>query len=199
MRKNRLYEDFFKENPVDETSAPFISDFTLAALFNDTMVAEMERSIAGKISDERKARISADKAAVEQLTSGEEIVSYMRKNHDVIADSAFCKKALTMEDEAVPLIIKRYKTTFQDRFVEVAFFILSKADRKYAEQLFREYKDIRNPYAQSMACLLFGEQQMEETGPFLMEECRRFQRVYPQETYHQAPLLALHIMFGTPG
>ena len=126
MRKNRLYEDFFKENPMDETSAPFISDFTLAALFNDTMVAEMERSIAGKISDERKARISADKAAVEQLTSGEEIVSYMRKNHDVIADSAFCKKALTMEDEAVPLIIKRYKTTFQDRFVEVAFLFFQR-------------------------------------------------------------------------
>lgn len=196
MNENSMYESFLKENPLEESSAAIISDFTLAALFNDTMGAEMERTISSRIPDERKAKIAEDKAAVEQLASGEEVVSYMRKNHDVMADSDFCKKALTMEAEAAPLIVKRFKTTAQDRFVELAFFVLSKADRQYAEQLFREYREIRNPYARSMACLLFGEQRMEETASLLMEEHKRFRRDFPNETYEQAPLLALHLMFG---
>ena len=191
-----IHKSFFKNNPLDKMSAAVIADFSLTTLFNDELNAEMEKIINGQISDERKAHIISDKAAVEELTNGEEVVSYMRKNHDNLADSLFCKKALTMEAEAAPLIIKRYKTTAQDRFVELAFRILAKADRKYTEQLFHEYKEIRNPYAQAMACLLFGEQEMEEAVPLLMKEYERFKKEYPEESFNQAPLLALHILFG---
>ena len=177
-------------------STAIIADFSLTVQFNDRLNAEMERIVGEHMPDERRIQIAKDKEEVEKLDSGEAVVSYMRKNHDNLVDPMFCKKALTLESEAAPLIVRRYKTTALDRFVELAFRILAKADKKYAEQLFQEYREIRNPYAQSMACLLFGEHEMEEAVPLLMKEYERFKRDYPEESYNQAPLLALHILYG---
>lgn len=191
-----IHKSFFKQNPLDEISSAIIADFSLSTLFNDELNAEIEKIVNGQIEDERKAQILADKDTVEQLSSGEDVVTYMRKKHDNVADLLFCKKAMTLESEAAPLIVKRYMTSAQDRFIELAFRILAKADKKYAEQLFREYKEIRNPYAQAMACLLFGEQEMEETVPLLMQEYKRFKQSYPKESFNQAPLLALYILYG---
>ena len=191
-----LHKSFFKQNPLDKISTAIIADFSLSTLFNDELNAEIEKIVNGQIEDERKAQILADKDAVERLSSGEDVVAYMRKKHDNVADPLFCKKAMTLEAEAAPLIVKRYKTSAQDRFIELAFRILAKADKKYAEQLFREYKEIRNPYAQAMACLLFGEQAMEVAVPLLMQEYKRFKQSYPNESFNQAPLLALYILYG---
>ena len=130
------------------------------------------------------------------MDSGEAIVKFMRQEHDGLTDSALCKKALTLESETVPLIMKRYMTSGQDRFIELSFQILAQADIQYTEQLFADYKSIRNPYAQAVACLLFGERGMEDAPPLLMEEYRRFQRDYPDEGFDQHPLLALYILYG---
>lgn len=191
-----LPKSFFKKNPLDEISAAIVADFSLTTLFNDKLQAEMEKILDGDISDERRIEIAKDKEEVERLDSGEAVVTYMRKDHDNIVDPMFCKKALTLEAEATPLIVKRYKTTGQDRFVDLAFRVLGKADKKYTEQLFEEYAEIRNPYAQAMACLLFGEHEMEDAVPLLMKEYKRFKRDYPEESFNQAPLLALHILYG---
>ena len=192
----KLPKSFFKKNPLEKMSTAIIADFSLTIQFNDELHAEMEKILGEHISDERHIKVAKDKEEVEKLDSGEAVVAYMRKDHDNIVDPMFCKKALTLEAEAAPLIVKRYKTTGQDRFVELAFRILAKADKKYAEQLFQEYQEIRNPYAQSTACLLFGEQGMEEAIPLLMKEYERFKSDYPEESYNQAPLLALHILYG---
>ena len=196
MREYLLHKSFFKKNPLDKISSAIIADFSLSIQFNDELNAEMERILDSQIPDERRIGIAKDKEEVEKLDSGEAVVIYMRKDHDNVADPIFCKKALTMEAEAAPLIVKRYKTTGQDRFVELAFRILAKADKKYARQLFEEYTEIRDPYAQAMACLLFGEHEMEDAVPLLMKEYERFKREYPDESLNQAPLLALYILFG---
>lgn len=156
----------------------------------------MGKILAEHISDERHIQAAKDKEEIEMLDSGESVVNYMRKNHDNLADPMFWKKALTLQEEAAPLIVKRFKTTGQDRFVEHAFRILAKADIKYTQQLFEEYEEIRNPYAQSTACLLFGEHEMEEAVPLLMKEYKRFKKEYPDESLNQAPLLALYILYG---
>lgn len=195
MGEYLLHKSFFKKNPLDKISAAMIADFSLTVQFNDELQAKMEEIISEHMPDERYIQVAKDKEEVEKLDSGEAVVSYMRKNHDNLVDSMFCKKALTLEPEAAPLIVRRYKTTALDHFVELAFRILAKADKKYAEQLFKEYHEIRNPYAQSMACLLFGEQEMEEAVPLLKREYERFKKDYPEESYDQAPLLALYILY----
>ena len=191
-----LHKSFFKYHPLDKISSALIADFSLNTLFDDSLNAEMEKLVSEQLADDRLVQIARDKEEVEKLNSGDAVVTYMRKNHDNLVDPMFCKKALTLEAEAAPLIVKRYKTSGQDRFIELAFRILAKSDRNYAEQLFAEYQEIRNPYAQAMACLLFGEQEMEEAVPLLMKEYERFKRNYPKDSFDQAPLLALYILHG---
>ena len=196
MAEYLLHKSFFKKNPLDKISTAMIADFSLTTEFNDELQAELQKIIGERISDDRHIQVAKDKEEIEKLDSGEAIVTYMRKNHDMIADPLFFKKALTMEAEAAPLIVKRYKTTGQERFVELAFRILAKADKKYTEQLFEEYAEIRNSYAQAMACLLFGEHEMEDAVPLLLKEYERFKKDYPDESLNQAPLLALYILYG---
>ena len=192
----KLPKSFFKKNPLEKMSTAIIADFSLTVEFNDRLQEEMKKILDEHISDERHIKIAKDREEVQQLDSGEAVVTYMRKDHDNVADPMFCKKALTMEAEVAPLIVKRYKTTGQDRFVELAFRILAKADKRYARQLFEEYQTIRDPYAQAMACLLFGEHELADAVPLLVKEYERFKKEYPDESLNQAPLLALHILYG---
>ena len=196
MSEYFIHNSFFKKNPLKKVSAAVIADFSLTTEFNDELQAEMERIVLEQTGEERRARLEQDRAVIEALDSGEAIVKYMRQEHDMLANPMFCKKVLTMESEAAPLIVKRFMTSGQDGFIELAFRVLAKADKKYAEQLFSDYKNIRNPYAQAVACLLFAEHEMDDAPPLLMEEYRRFQQDYPDESFDQFPLLGLNIMYG---
>ncbi len=105
--------------------------------------------------------------------------------------TALVKKALEMQDEALPLIVNRYKKTRHKVFIGNASKILSCADKKYTEKLRANYKDIRLPYAQALVCLLFGYHGFVDAIPLLLSEYERFGRLYPDGTYNQCPLLAL--------
>ena len=56
--------------------------------------------------------------------------------------------------------------------------------------------DIRDPYARSMACVVFGMHDCEEMIPMLLREYERFRKDYPDEEYEQGPLLALYQLYG---
>ena len=197
MPEYMIHKSFFKKNPLEKFSAAAFADFHLTMLDQDELNAEMENIVFKyKPDDERRAQLEQDRNIIEAMDSGEAIVKYMRQEHEGLADPMFCKKALAMQDGAAPLILRRYMTTGQDRFIELAFLILAKANIRYVEQLYADYANIRNPYAQSMACLLFGEREMQNAASLLMEEYERFKREYPDESYNQGPLLALHILYG---
>lgn len=75
-------------------------------------------------------------------------------------------------------------------------YILGHAEREYVDQLIEMYPEIRNPYAQSMACVALGVQEREDTLPLLLREYERLKRQYPEESYCQGPLLAIYILYG---
>lgn len=62
-------------------------------------------------------------------------------------------------------------------------------------QLKTLYPEIRNPYAQSMACLVFGIQKQEDTLPLLLAEYQRLKKEFPEESLCQGPLLAIYILY----
>lgn len=196
MEENVLQKDFFKKNPLQELSAAAIADFGAKTILIDSINEKMKDIVGMSMSKERRTKAEQDQQDVAQLANGEDVVRYMRKDHDVLVDSLLCKKALSFIDDAGPHIVKRYKTTGQDSFIELAFRILVHADKRYAEELFGMYHDIRNPYAQAMACLLLGEHNMKSSASFLLKEYKRFQTDYPRESFDQFPLLALYILFG---
>ena len=196
MEKNLPPKSFFKKNPLDQMSAAVIADSFCMLSAIDRLNEELERIVDDDISEERRDKIRQDKQVIEALDSGEAVEAYMRKDHDIVVDYLFLKKALTLIEDAAPLVLKRYKTIAQDRFIELAFRLLANADERYAKQLFADYARIRDPYAKAAACLLFGEHKMQESVPLLMAEYDRFRTDYLEESYSQFPLLALYILAG---
>lgn len=196
MDKSLLPKGFFQNHKLDRLSAAIIADAALVFKSSDALQQGIEGIVTPDIPEERREKIQRDKAEAQALANGEAVVAYMRQDRDNLADQVFLQRALELERGAVPLILRRYKTTAQDRFVELAFHILNRADLSYTKQLFAEYQEIRDPYAQSRACLLFGERKLEEAVPLLLREYARFQREYPSESFDQEPLLGLYILYG---
>ena len=196
MNNESLPKNYFKKHPLEEFSAARFADLSIRLVHADDLNANIDQMLLPRIESGRRADISRQKSEIEELDSPEEIVAYMRKAPDLFFYPLLCKKALTMPDDVIPLILKRYTTTFQDHFIEIAVRILGNADRKFTFDLLELYPKIRNPYARSMACLLFGEQRLEESVTLLLSEVERFEKQFPDQSHAQGPLLALWLMFG---
>ena len=195
MEENILPKSFFKKNPLQKLSAAVIADYSAEIDLIDKLNDEIENIVGASMTDERRSQVEQDKQEIATLTSGADIERYMRQKHDVLTNPLLCKKALSLIEDAAPHIIRRYQTTTQDRFIELTFRILVHADKRYTEELFTAYHNIRSPYAQAIACLLFGEHNMKSLASFLLKEYKRFQTDYPSESFDQFPLLALYILF----
>lgn len=196
MDKKLLPKNFFKDNPLDKMSAPLIAHFSMTAGFNEKLQNAIWDILEGEIEPERKARIEEEKAEIARLETGDAIVKFIRNDYDIANRETLCKKILTMQAEVLPLLLRRFQTSFQDSVTETTVYILGHAEREYVDQLIEMYPEIRNPYAQSMACVALGVQEREDTLPLLLREYERLKRQYPEESYCQGPLLAIYILYG---
>lgn len=196
MDKKLLPKNFFKDNPLDKMSAPLIAHFSMTAGFNEKLQNAIWDILEGEIEPERKARIEEEKAEIARLETGDAIVKFIRNGYDIANRETLCKKILTMQAEVLPPLLRRFQTSFQDNVTETTVYILGHAEREYVDQLIEMYPEIRNPYAQSMACVALGVQEREDTLPLLLREYERLKRQYPEESYCQGPLLAIYILYG---
>lgn len=190
MNKREL-ERFLKEHPQKEISVAAFADFQFQILLNDDLNHEIEKVSDRMLSADRVAEEEEIAKAIETVITPEDLMQQMRKAVVFTNMTALVRKALEMQDEALPLIVNRYKKTRHTVFIENASKILSCADKKYTEELRVSYKDIWLPYAQALVCLLFGYHGFVDTIPLLLSEYERFRRLYPDETYDQCPLTAL--------
>lgn len=196
MDKKLLPRNFFRDNPLDKMSAPLIAHFSMTAGFNEKLQNAIWDILEGEIEPERKARIEEEKAEIARLETGDAIVKFIRNDYDIANRETLCKKILTMQAEVLPPLLRRFQTSFQDSVTETTVYILGHAEREYVDQLIEMYPEIRNPYAQSMACVALGVQERKDTLPLLLREYERLKRQYPEESYCQGPLLAIYILYG---
>ena len=196
MNKEMLPKRFFKDNPIEELSAANISYFKMLLASKAETQQLVEDGVSMGITPERRANIAEEKKTIAALCTGEEIVAFMRKEFDIINQNLLCQKVISMQEQAIPLMLRRYRTTLQDVFVDTAVHILARAEKHHAEALLEMYPEIRNPYAKSMACLVFGVQHLEQAAPLLYKEYERMKREYTKESLCQGPLLGLHILYG---
>ena len=196
MNKEILPKRFFKENPIEELSAANFCYFKMMWERKAEVRKILEEGISAEIAPERRARIAEEKKVIAALSTGEEVTVFIRRKYDIVNQSLLCQKVLSMQEQAIPLILRRYSTTLQDMFVDTAVQILAQAEKHYAEALLEMYSDIRDPYAKSMACLVFGVQHLEQAAPLLYEEYKRMKREYTKESLCQGPLLGLYILYG---
>ncbi len=190
-----LPKSFFQKNPLDEISAAMIAYFSMTDFFNERLQSKMEEILSESISDHRQKEIAEEKERIARLDSGEAAVAFIRHGYDIVNREFLCEKLLTMQEEVFPPILRRFRTSFQDIFVETAVHALAHGEQIYIDQLKAMYSEIRNPYAQSMACLVFGIQRQEDTLPLLLAEYERLKKEFPEKSLCQGPLLAIYILF----
>lgn len=192
----RLPNSFFRANPLMDLSAAMIAHFTITARLNETLEQMISDTAEKGIDKDRKEKIRQERQHIEQTDDPAALVEIMRKGHDIFNQQLLCTKVLTIHEQTMPLLLKRYRTCMLDHFIDAATIVLATGEKKYAQMLREMYADIRCPFAQACACLVFGMQGMENEIPFLRSEYLRFQNDYPDETFHQHPLLALYILHG---
>jgi len=190
-----LPKSFFKKNPLDQMSAAVIAYLFMTAGPDERLQGKIDEMVKENILDQRGKNIEEEKERIAQLSDGETVVSFIRHGYDVANLELLCKKMLTMQEEVFPLILRRFRTSFQDSFVEIAVYALARGEQIYIDQLKDMYSEIRNPYAQSMACLVFGVQRQEDTLPLLLSEYERLKKEYPEKQLCQGPLLAIYILY----
>ena len=195
MNYQQLPKNFFKKNPLNQLSAANIAYFSMTAGFDDQINSMMFDSIKEEIDPQRLDKIKREREEIPHLETGEDIVRFMRSNYDVSNRYLLCERALAMQQITLPLMLHRFRTSMQDMFIESAVYVLAHAGQSYIDQLKALYPEIRNPYAQSMACLIFGIQKQEDTLPLLLAEYQRLQKEFPEESLCQGPLLAIYILY----
>lgn len=195
MDKSLLPKDFFKNEPLEERSTAILAHFSMTALFADRLETAVEDILDDKLPVDRKMRIAAEKEAIAKLAGGEETVRFIRKGYDIINRTTLCKKLLTMQAEVMPPLLRRFRTSFQDGVVETTIYCLAYGELEYVEQLKAMYGEIRNPYAQSLACLIFGMRKQEDMLPLLLREYQRMKAACSEESLCQGPLLGIYVLF----
>lgn len=131
------------------------------------------------------------KKMIEQAATAEELLKLMRKSLSGGNRSRLRKKVLEYEKEIMPLIKEKTMKSGQDIFIENTLYFFLHCEGNCCDWILKEYSNIWNEYLKSMLCLVLGFRGEVEMIPFLMKETVRLERMYPEETYAQAPILAI--------
>ena len=189
--KNKLDKKFFDTHRVPELSAANIFYFSV----NDALPDLFQQF--DKLAKEKGITVpdnSDERNLIASMTDPEGIVNYMRKINAIENRHEMIEKVSEYAETTMPLILKRYLTSALDGFIETAGRCFVKNDLQYVLELRKQYKEIRNPYAQAVACLVFGMKGMNDECDFLYDEYERMRSAYPKESYADFPLLALHVI-----
>lgn len=196
MDPRHLPNKFFASNPLKEISAAVLTHFKM--VYDSDAILDEMTSEAGVniISESRKQAMEAEHLKITETDDPAVLVDFARKIVEMPNHRFLISKILQFEDQTLPILLRRFRTSSLDHFIEIAVRVLVESDRKYAQELREMYSQIRAPYAQAGACLVFGMCDMKEEIPFLLHEYERFQQEYPKESFEQHPLLALYILHG---
>ena len=196
MNNISLPKHFFEDNPLNEISAALLTHFRMITLTMSELNEQINKIVVPGMEKTRYEQYQAEKECIMNLNKAEDIVLYMRKIKDPTNSSLLIQKALEHQDDVIPLVLERICTSGHDVFIENAAILIGNADAKYTEQLYAIFSDIRNTYARSELCIVFGVKKKAEYVQLLMEQFKQIKVERPDKDYEQGPLLALHLIYG---
>lgn len=206
IKDNRLPDKFFEECPIDDKSLARSVYESFVGGNEDCQLDTLLEELENEGETERAKGIRTELLEIPRIQSAEEIVRKMRANYDIANSKALADRALELQQSVMPLLLRRYTTSYLDPFIQCAVLVLKYADMQYIDQLVELYPKIRNPYAQSMACLIFGIRGKVDCIPLLLGEYMRMRDAYDNgelvdeddiyDKFEEGPLLALHILHG---
>lgn len=195
MEKNQLPRHFFEENQLQELSAAMLTHFRMITLAVPEVNEKVTEFAAPFMEQSRLEQYQNEKDAITNLVEAEEIVAYMRKIKETTNSSLLIEKALEFQDTVIPLVLKRICKSGHDIFIENATLLLANAEDKYTEDLYDIFSDIRNAYARSELCIVFGVKKKKEYTDLILEQYVQIKKERPDCDYEQGPLLALHLIY----
>ena len=160
------------------------------SLYLEPEAVEYANAISEKMLDESEEDLHS-KRMIEQAETTEELLKLMRKPLSGGNRSRLRGKLLEYETVMMPCIKEKTMKNGQDIFIENTLYFFLHCEENCCDWLMKEYSNIRNEYLKSMLCLVIGFRGDVEMIPFLMKETERLERMYPQETYAQGPILAI--------
>lgn len=194
MGNMRLTGQFFEENPLSEISTALLTHFRMMTVTMSDLEEEMNGMVIPVMDETRHEKYLAEKEQIMDFYKAEDIVSCMRKIKDSANISLLIRKAIECQDEVAPIVLKKICRSGHDLFIENAALLLANADTEYTEQLYEIFPDIRNAYARSEMCIVFGVKKKAEYTPLLLEQFYKIGQERPDQDYEQGPLLALYLI-----
>lgn len=191
-----LPKNFLENNPLEQISTAQLMYFKLITFASPGFNDEINKLAMPHMNASRLDSYEHEKEQIDQCETADDITKFMRKIKDPINSNFLIGKALAMQDEVVPLLLKRLLTSAHDVFIENATMVLANADMKYTEQLFDIFDDIKNPYARSELCVVFGWKKRVDYTSLLLKQYSLIKLERPAKSYEQGPLLALHLIHG---
>lgn len=191
MYRKLLTGRFFRDNPYKEDS---VQRFVYSVLLDNGLekIAQdifLEHMTPG---EDRLKIIADEKAMIAAQEDPEAIFQLLRKRFDPISRTALLEKTLEHEQAILPKVVEKLIRSDQNVFIENAVRLLARSENDYSAPLRERYHEIRSPYVRSLACLVLGIRGSEDTIPWMMDRYHELKKAYPDETYEQGPLLALH-------
>lgn len=196
MDNIRLPEHFFEDNPLKKISAASMTQFKMVTITASELNEQVDDLVIAGMSKSRYEQYMAEKEYIMNLKDAEDIVSYMRKIKDPVNSNILIQTAIAYQDDVVPLVLKKICKSGYDVFIENAAILIANADIRYTEELYAIFPDIRNAYARSELCIVFGVKKKVEYAQLILEQFKKIKEERPDEDYEQGPLLALYLLFG---
>jgi len=197
VSNKQLLDDFFKSNTVDsETpSAQALTNFHIKIGRNPDArdnIQNLVNEFTEKHKPERKEKSLLSLRKIETATTYEQLIRIMRKGVDLMNCNLLINKVLEYEDEIVPDITKRLKTSMNDNFTELSVRILARSNINVTDEVVGYYEDMRCPYSQSLVLVLLGFIADESYIPWLIEKYDELKALYPNESYCDGAYYALY-------
>lgn len=192
-KENVLTKKFYRDNPVEDLSVANIFYMHHLMYTNRELSDAITNMILPGLEEERTEAIEREEEIINETSSVEELLKLMRKNMEFTSRELIYRKALQTQEEFMPRALELYQKNRQECFIQVCACIFAGADIQYAKRLYDVYNNIKSPYAQALACVVFGIKDMRETTQLLLDEYYRLKKDYPDESYSQCPLYSLHM------
>ena len=177
-------------------AAAVLTRFRMLTIALPDINEQMDQVIIPQMEKSRYERCMSEREYIESLKNPEDIVSCMRKIQDPANTYLLIRKAIAYQDEVVSLVLKKICRSGHDVFIENAFLLLGNEDIKYTEDLYAIFPEIRNAYARSELCIVFGHKEKTEYTPLIMEQFKKIIEERPDEDLAQGPLLALYLLYS---
>ncbi|MFI3212316.1 MAG: shikimate kinase [Eubacteriales bacterium] len=194
--KVKLSKNFFRDNSLEEMSVANFLYFSYCMMRNHELNSDINDAASRFLGMEQNEKVESDQEQINQLNQPEDIIKYMRKSKVIMNREYIIDKIMSMEEQVMPYILKRYVTNGQAEFIETATLALASADAKYVEELVGDFDKIKYPIAKSMLCLVLGIKNEVRYSQLLLEQYDMLKNHYSTEGYENGPLLALYLMYN---